>query len=80
MSKAYQIKVNYAGVGELLKSDEMAALMQEYAQQTQQKAGDGYATDVFYGNSRVMASVYTETQEAAKDNLENNTLLKALGG
>ena len=44
------------------------------------RAGDGYATDVYQAGSRVIASVYTETEEAMKDNLENNTLLKAVSG
>ena len=54
--------------------------MKEVADQVAAKAGDGYATDVYQAGTRVIASVYTETEEAMKDNLDNNTLLKAVGG
>ena len=40
---------------------------------------DGYASDTYNAGSRVIAAAYTETEEAMEDNLENNTLLKAMG-
>ena len=76
----YRIELNYAGVGELLKSQEIADTVKEVAEQVAARAGDGYATDVYQAGTRVIASVYTETEEAMKDNLENNTLLKAVSG
>lgn len=79
MSKI-RVELNYAGVGELLKSQEIADTVKEVAEQVAARAGDGYATDVYQAGTRVIASVYTETEEAMKDNLENNTLLKAVSG
>ena len=79
MSKI-EIKLNYAGVGELLKSQEIADTVKEVAEQVAARAGDGYTTDVYQAGTRVIASVFTETEEAMKDNLENNTLLKAVSG
>lgn len=79
MSKV-KIKLNDAGFVELLKSQEIAAAVKEVAEQVAARAGDGYATDVYQAGTRVIASVYTETEEAMKDNLDNNTLLKAVGG
>ena len=76
----YRIELNYAGVGELLKSQEIADAVKEVAEQVAARAGDGYATDVYQAGTRVIASVYTETEEAMKDNLENNTMLKAVSG
>lgn len=76
----YRIEINYAGVGELLHSQEIADAVKEAADQVAQKAGEGYATDVYQAGTRVIASVYTETEEAMKDNMDNNTLLKAVGG
>lgn len=76
----YRIKLNDAGFVELLKSQEIADAVKEVADQVAAKAGDGYATDVYQAGTRVIASVYTETEEAMKDNLDNNTLLKAVGG
>ena len=34
----------------------------------------------YRAGTRVIASVFTDTDEAAQDNLDNNTLLKAVGG
>lgn len=75
----YKIELNDAGFIELLKSQEIADAVKEVADQVAARAGDGYATDVYQAGTRVIASVYTETEEAMKDNLENNTLLKAVG-
>ena len=79
MSKV-KIELNYAGVGKLLHSQEVEDEVKRLANQTAAKAGDGYATDVYQAGTRVIASVYTETTEAMKDNQENNTLLKAVSG
>lgn len=80
MSKGTTIVVNYAGVGELLRSMEMEACVLEIAQQVQARCGDGYDTDTYQAGTRVIASCFTATEEAVKDNLENNTLLHAIGG
>ena len=79
MSKV-KIELNYAGVGELLHSKEIEDEVKRLANQTAARAGDGYETDVYQAGTRVIASVYTETTEAMKDNQENNTLLKAVSG
>lgn len=79
MSKL-KIELNYAGVGELLKSQEISDALKETAERVAARAGGGYATDTYQAGTRVIASVYTETEEAMKDNLENNTLLKAVSG
>ena len=78
MSKV-KIKLNDAGFIELLKSQEITDAVKEVAEQVAARAGDGYATDVYPAETRVIASVYTETKKAMKDNQENNTLLKAVG-
>ena len=79
MSKV-KIELNYAGVGELLHSKKIEGEVKRIANQVSASAGDGYATDVYQAGTRVIASVYTETTEAMKDNQENNTLLKAVSG
>lgn len=79
MSKV-KFKRNDKGVGELLKSPEAQALVMDIANKVQQRAGDGYEASVIVGKYRARASVFTATYEAQRDNLENNTLLKALGG
>ena len=79
MSKV-KFKLNKKGVGELLKSKEMQAILNQHANRTQAKAGPGYEINSFVGFDRAHAVIFAETNEAKKDNLENNTLLKSLGG
>ena len=74
-----KVELNHTAVGELLKSSEMQELIKSYADEIAKRAGEGYTSDTYNAGSRVIASAYTETEEAMEDNLENNTLLKAMG-
>ena len=74
-----KVELNHEAVGELLKSSEMQELIKSYADEIAKRAGEGYESDTYNAGSRVIASAYTETEEAMEDNLENNTLLKAMG-
>lgn len=78
MSAKVRIELNSDGVRELLRSPEMAAICREHAKAIAQRAGDGYAVTTYTGATRVNASVMTETAEAVRENLKNNTLLKAV--
>ena len=74
-------KLNLAGLNELMKSGEMQAILNEKAAQIQGRAGDGYEVEAAHPISFVaIAAVHAATRKAKKDNLENNTLLKAMGG
>lgn len=77
MSKV-RIELNHAGIRALLKSPEMEAMLGERAAQISDGCGDGYAHDTYQAPGRVIASVYTETPDAMRDNLRNNTILKAM--
>ena len=77
MSKV-RIEVNYAGVGALLHSEEVAALVGKEASTRASSLGNGYSSDVYQAGTRVIASVFTETPEAARDNMRNNSLLRAV--
>lgn len=79
MSKV-RFELNRAGVRELLQSPEAQNLVMEYAERVQSRAGKDYEASVIVGRLRARASVIATTYEARKDNFENNTLLKALGG
>ncbi len=74
----FKFELNPAGVAELMKSAEMQAVLISKASEVRNRAGDGY--DVHVGPSRANVSVRTETDEAIQDNLDNNTLLKAVRG
>ena len=75
------VKLNYDGIGELLKSEWAAECCTEIAEDIAMRAGDGYeVSEPHDTGQRVAVNVYADTDEAKADNLENNTLLKAVGG
>lgn len=76
----FKFELDSDGVRALLQSPEMAGICESYAREVQSRAGAGYEVSVYTGKNRVNASVKAETAEARRDNFENNTLLKALGG
>lgn len=71
-------KLNYAGIGQLLKSAEMQKVLEEKATAIKNRCGDGYKQDIYVGKTRANAMVYAETFEAKRDNMKNNTILKAV--
>ena len=77
MSKT-RFELNRDGVAELMRSEAMISVLESYADAIAERAGDGY--DVHIGPRRANVSVRTVTDEAAQDNLDNNTLLKAVRG
>ena len=74
-----EFKLDLAGLNELMKSGEMQAVLEEYGQQVAGRAGGDYGVRVHTASFVAIANIYPDSQEAAKDNYENNTLLKALG-
>lgn len=76
MSKNF--KINRAGVRELLKSEEMQAILREKATDIKNRCGDGYESDHHVGKNRANAMVWASSAKARKDNSENNTILKAV--
>ncbi|MBS4769662.1 hypothetical protein KG090_00605 [Carnobacteriaceae bacterium zg-ZUI240] len=77
MSKV-KFKLNTQGVSDLMKSANMKAILQEMASDIQYRCGDGYAVAVSTHKKRAKATVSAATQTAKRDNLKNNTLLKAV--
>ncbi|MDO5015289.1 MAG: hypothetical protein Q4E28_04990 [Clostridia bacterium] len=79
MSNNFRFKLNRRGVRELLRSAEMMAVTDKYANKIKNNAGSsGYEVSNFRGKNRVNSSVRASTKDTIKDNLENNTLLKAV--
>jgi hypothetical protein len=74
-----RIELNSSGVRELLRSDDVERCCKEKANAVQSFCGDGYETDSYKGLNRVNAMVKATTSKAVMDNLQNNTILKALG-
>lgn len=77
MSKV-KVELNTKGVRQLLKSHEMKNIVGDIAQNIANGAGEGYESDIKYMGTRVIASAYTATEKAMKDNKKNNTLRKAV--
>lgn len=81
MSKDFEFKLNLPGLNELMKSSEMQAVLNEKAQSIAAAAGEGYEIESAHPIQFVaIASVRASTWAAKRDNLKNNTLLKAMGG
>ena len=68
------------GLRELMNSSEMQAELLSGAQSVASMAGTGYEASVHVPGVVPIATAYPASAEAAHDNYENNTLLKALGG
>jgi len=77
MSKM-KFKLNSSGVAALMKSAEMQQVLADKATAVKNRAGEGYEQDIYVGKTRANAMVSATTHKAKKDNLENNTLLKAV--
>lgn len=73
-----QIELNSSGVRELLRSAEMKNICQGHAEKIQARLGEGFVVTTNAGKNRVNASVATDTIEAMRDNMENDSILKAL--
>ena len=77
MSKM-QFKLNRKGVADLMKSEEMQTILKDIADNALDSLGEGYKSDLRVGKNRANAMVYADTYQAKKDNLENNSILKAV--
>lgn len=74
------VTLNRSGVRELLKSDEMKAICEEHANKALGKLGAGYGSSTNTAETRVYATVYAESVKAKRENMNSNTILKALRG
>ena len=72
----YRFVLNRPGVRELMQSQEMQDVLVSNANQVAERAGDGY--DIYIGRNRANVSVVAATEEANNDNLDHNTLEKAI--
>ena len=75
-----QIVLNSDGIQELLKSNEVMAECRSHAAEMAATLGaDNYEVSEYVGSTRVNVSVRATTDWARQDNLDNNTMLKAVG-
>ena len=78
MGDLIKLELNRAGVRDLLRSPEMMAICAEHANRALSSLGPGYEVSTFTGKNRVNAEIAAVTYEARKENMEHNTILKAL--
>ena len=79
--KLEKLELNSDGVKQLLKSQEMRAIIERETSRVEMNAAgssDGYVGDVRAGQNRLIGMVKVKSKEAYHDNLENNTLIKSL--
>ena len=79
MSKV-KIVLNREGVRELMQSKEMLDACVSLANGALGQLGDGYEVTTRVGKSRVNAEIAASTYKARKENMETNSILKALEG
>lgn len=75
---AVKFELNLQGLNELMKSEEMQKVLDDAAIEIQNRAGSDYAHRTHVASFVAISNVYPDSKEAAKDNYENNTLLKAM--
>ena len=72
------ITLNSAGIEEMLKGPDVQSMLKEYANRVASQAGTGFGNKVEVRETRAVATVFPETDEAAHESFANNVLLKAL--
>ena len=77
MSK-FKFVLNKAGVRALMQSEEMQSILKGKADNALNSLGEGYKSDSYVGKNRANTMVYADTYQAKKDNLKNNSILKAV--
>lgn len=75
-----KFELNIKGLNELMKSSEMQSHLNTITSSILARAGKGYEAKVDVASYDSLGKVYPTDAESARDNLENNTLEKALGG
>ena len=76
-----EIVLNPEGVNELLRRPDTCQMIQEFGDEMVVQLGEGYKNKTGFGakDGRAHAWVMASSTKAVKDNLENNTILKAMG-
>ncbi len=73
-----KFKLNLPGLLEVMKSSEMQGALLEAGQAVASAAGEGYAAQVHTASFVAISNVYPDTEKAAHENFEQNTLMKAV--
>ena len=74
-----EFELNLSGLQEIMKSGEMQSALSEAGAAVAQAAGGDYEYRVHTASFASLCNVYPDSKEAAKENYETNSLLKAAG-
>ena len=75
-----EVEIDSKGARDLMRSEEVMQLCESYANDAMGKLGNGYLLTSHIGKNRLNVSIKAMTREARRDQYENNTILKAIGG
>lgn len=78
-TKNGELLLDSYAVRRLLFSNELRKGLQEVAEPIARRAGPDNVVEMMNGHDRCRAIVKTTSEAAAKKNVQNNTLLKAVG-
>lgn len=78
MAKKVKVVLNTKNIGAFLKSQSVMDMLNERGNAALQRLGSGYAVSPYVGKTRPNVMVYAESAAARRENLENNTILKAV--
>jgi hypothetical protein len=78
MPNAAVVKLNKAGVAELLKSSPVLADLESRAERVASAAGEGFETDSEIGKTRARASVRTVSRKAMEAEAKDRALTRAI--
>ena len=73
-----KFELNLPGLNELMKSQEMCDALEEAGAAVANAAGSDYAHSVHQASFVAICNVYPDSKEAAHENYEENTLVKAV--
>lgn len=74
-----KFELNLKGLNELMKSSEMESALLEAGEAVASAAGADYGASVHQASFVAICNVYPNSEEAAKENYEQNTIEKAVG-
>lgn len=77
MSKV-EIELNHDNIKSFLRSNSVADDLKSRADRIVEKLGDGYYSDCRNESSRVIASVYAGSRDAKRQNMQENSIIRAV--
>ena len=78
MSDKFKFVLNRNGVRSLLQSPNMVYALENEANEMLTRLGPGHEKTYHLGSNRPNFSVATRSKKAAQDNLDKNTIIKAV--